>query len=118
MARLLSHETTRLVTLAGIEGPPLSPNAPPRCAASTLPIRQHSRFPKPRAHVRFMPGALWRLCGLVELLEEGPELGEAFGAESKLPGFFHFADCLADDDAGPGSAWGEGDSFGALVVGV
>jgi hypothetical protein len=62
--------------------------------------------------------ASWRLRRVVELLEEGSKLGEAFGAELLLPGVFHFGDGFADGGCGPGSPLGESDSFGALVVRV
>ena len=55
---------------------------------------------------------------LAEIAEQGSELVEAFGAELLGPGVFHFGYCFADGDCGFGAAGGEGDSFGAFVVGV
>ncbi len=69
---------------------------------------------------RRRPSGRWfrRLVGLVEVAEEEAELVEAFGAELLCPGVFHFGDGLADDGDRLDSASGEGDAFGASVVGV
>jgi hypothetical protein len=55
---------------------------------------------------------------MVELEEEAAESGEALRAELLRPGGLHFADRLADDADRGGAAAGEGDAFGAQVLGI
>ena len=50
--------------------------------------------------------------------QEVAELGEAFRAELLRPGGLDFADRLADHADRGVAAWGEGDAFGAQVVGI
>ena len=45
-------------------------------------------------------------------------MGEAFGAELVCPVGFEFGDGVADGSDDGFAAWGEGDAFGALVMGV
>src|SRR5215211_3279063 len=60
----------------------------------------------------------WLLGGVVELEQEALELGEALRAEALCPGALDLGDGVAERVDRAGAAWGQGDAFGALVVGI